>query len=375
MLKFISETANDTNTKKYMFGAQGMLSHLPSRITPTLNPSVTIYAEMMVIIKSIGGSSQNTVAAVEEAFQAFDLSTWAAIFGVIVFLVLLSVAMSYVHTGSVPATTVFDNLCGIVDEETDDTVGHNRVLRRTTVSLLGASVYITCILVLLFYEIGVANFIFNERPETLSKPLRKFTNKELESFLTLPGSSMERILAGAVGRKFEANGYPWQGCSHFRECLKRLIDPTDSANYLMTGITNARYGIKTARACGKATILDTWTKPEYAFHGSHGFPSGWYFSTAIPDDTAQQLNRELLEIKLNGKLQQIHKRWVGNDDGRCAQKKLSIAVQVLMLPFMFLAGPMVCVTLTLLIRLTFVHRGFRLKPHGARKNNGTAASL
>lgn len=166
MTKFVSDLANDTDTDKYMFGVHGMVTHLPAHVTSTLHPSITIYQDMGVILKSIGGNSRSTATAIADVSRAFDKSTWLAVLVVFIFLILLSALMSYVHTRSVSARTVFNNLRGTVDKEADETTGRNRLLRHTAVSLLGYACGTVFILVILFYEIAVANFIFNERAQT-----------------------------------------------------------------------------------------------------------------------------------------------------------------------------------------------------------------
>lgn len=104
--------------------------------------------------------------------------------------------------------------------------------------------------------------------------------------------------------------------------------------------------------------MDTSSNPEHTFQGNQGTPHGWYLSTAAPESVLRKLNQELLEVKINGVLQEIMDRSTGVSGGfSCASKKLSIAVEVLMIPYAFITAPIVIIIFILLAAFTMKKNG------------------
>ena len=90
-------------------------------------------------------------------------------------------------------------------------------------------------LAMLFYEMSIVNFIFNEPEQTLPKPLHEFTDDELSTIVTIFGSSLENMLVKAAdpkGTRFKNKVYPWETCISQDLCFKKLLDPNDPAIYM-----------------------------------------------------------------------------------------------------------------------------------------------
>lgn len=88
---------------------------------------------------------------------------------------------------------------------------------------------------ILFYEMSIVNFIFNEPEEKLPKPLHEFSDNELALFGALPSSGPENSLvkgADPDGTRFKNKSYPWKHCSNWNTCYKKLLNPNDPLNYM-----------------------------------------------------------------------------------------------------------------------------------------------
>lgn len=145
MTRFVSERANNPETKDYMFGVSGMIAQLPSRLTTNLRTSITIAEAPFIIIKSNQGDASNAAKMFYEVHRAFDPETWYAIFGVVAFFALLSTFASFVLSGSISPPHIINTMRGYVFEieKESSTV---RVLKRTSTSLIGTGLSILVLL-------------------------------------------------------------------------------------------------------------------------------------------------------------------------------------------------------------------------------------
>lgn len=257
MTKFASDRAKDPTTNKYIFGAQGMVAQLPKRITSTLETSVTISRDPFILIKSIHGDVTGE-ATFNLVFRAFERATWISLFVFFMFLVFMASLVTYIFTGSISPLTVLQTM--MIENSDDQQLPESKKRLRTTAKALVVIMFSTFFVLskylffpfirsglenelltilegVVFYEIGIVNFIFDPQAETLPKPLSNFTNDELKAFGVQTNSATESSLLGAVEseeKRFASQSeYPWVRCRQWDECYKKLLNPKDSLHYMI----------------------------------------------------------------------------------------------------------------------------------------------
>jgi len=240
---------------KYQFGIQGMVAHLPDELSSFIRISATIRNDPIIILKSNQDSQSNVAASFHQVFRGFESGTWLSLGITLLCLILVACIVSYVFDGSFSPTKILMNVtCEAAFEETTKAVTKRNQIRRSSISLIGiafsgftliskfsycfglsslANLYHAAIL---FYEISIVNFIFNDKAEKLSKPLHEFTPQELSAFGELPGTLSETSLieaTGNAGTRFLNKSFPWNRCHSWDACYKKLLDPKDAMKYMI----------------------------------------------------------------------------------------------------------------------------------------------
>jgi len=185
-----------------------------------------------------------------------------------------------------------------------------RKMHELSVALLYSSFFIMGVIVVVFYELGLVNFIFNQTEEKLPKPFRLYSDAELSRFSVLEGSSPEFALRNAV-------------------------DPYGLK-------TNARYHINKKGLCRKLIKLET-DEPLLKFSG------GWYISSSVPHKKLVAINQGILIKKSTGRIMRIIDQEMGKGGDNCGKRKLAVGPLALSIPLLVVTGPLTIILLSILI--------------------------
>lgn len=223
VVKFVSDRAQDNSTKAYMFGVTGLVAQLPSRVSLDALTTVTLYESEIIILRSNTEHSGEIKGAFSQVFRGFELGTWLVLAGFLVLLLLLALFVSITFTQSCSTIDILMHAIGDHHEaqipehlERGDARRSRRAFHRASTLLLGIAFSAFVLITILFYEISVVNFIFNEQAEQLPKPLSEYSDKELSRFSVLRNATPENVLRRAVdntGKRFKGREYPWYQCS------------------------------------------------------------------------------------------------------------------------------------------------------------------
>jgi len=373
MIAAVDKISADETTRVYQFGLQGMLAQLPERVTPNLRTTITMLETSVVIYNATIDSGGELESSFRQVFQGFDRPTWFVMFAIYFGLVAVGyiISVAYRRTFS-PFVALMhlqgaegplfakersdkdndidmdrENIGGTSKEYTGQSVMPTvRKMHELSVALLYSSFFIMGVIVVVFYELGLVNFIFNQTEEKLPKPFRLYSDAELSRFSVLEGSSPEFALRNAVdpyGLKYRNESlYPWHRCKSEGDCFKKVLDRKDKVCVVLSVQSNARYHINKKGLCRKLIKLET-DEPLLKFSG------GWYISSSVPHKKLVAINQGILIKKSTGRIMRIIDQEMGKGGDNCGKRKLAVGPLALSIPLLVVTGPLTIILLSILI--------------------------
>lgn len=161
-------------------------------------------------------------------------------------------------------------------------------------------VSVSSILILLFYEITVVNFVLRRQPRTLEKHLSILTPDDLKSYVVVGDDGTQLLFRSLVDRdgKFETRKPTWKNCDTPDACYKMLHDESQSAEFFFTFEYGNRYALRKTPACGNLTVFETVTPIA-------SVSAAWYYGPRFPKDKQVEIDKAILEQRLQHKVQDV----------------------------------------------------------------------
>ncbi|PXF48836.1 hypothetical protein BWQ96_01392 [Gracilariopsis chorda] len=187
----------------------------------------------------------------------------------------------------------------------------------------------------LFYEVAVVNFLFQQQRIEIPKSIGQLSTLELRQYCVLKDTGLENIWNNTVnpnGIKFDGSDekeIPWKRCVHAQECLDWVLDDDNPVQFFVSYEMEGRYLMHSRTNCEAVAIYETRET-------LHQFNSGWLFNERVPRKRRRELGRELVTLKVNGRLTQL----LNSLGPRCKPEVTSsINFPVLLVPILFLVVP------------------------------------
>ena len=168
----------------YQFGVTGLYLETPERVK-YYEPSVSYLNDRMVIIGK--KSKEEGLFPVRKLALPFEGRAWIILFAVAFFYVVIAAIIAYRYNdGRISAMDVIDVL--FVGSGEHQSRAHKRVLE-----LFARMIAVTFIVVVLFYELAVTNFLFQPVEEKLHKNLGALSDDDLSHFCITGRSALEEV--------------------------------------------------------------------------------------------------------------------------------------------------------------------------------------
>lgn len=173
------------------------------------------------------------------------------------------------------------------------------MLNLVSVRALMFAVTVSCVVLILFYEIGVVNFVFLQNPDSLKKELRNLSGRDLRKYLVRKGGASELLFQSYVDTDNKYTGrQPWQFCSSREECYKKLLHDSDPAEFFFTYEQSRRFEVRKRKACSKLAVF----RPRSPLAS---VAAGMYYSSDFPKKRRVALDKEILTLRLEHKIQDL----------------------------------------------------------------------
>lgn len=297
---------------QFMFG--GSVWILPDRISNNTNVSPALHEERILVV-----GHKTRQSDVEQSFdnvvRPFDKWTWALIVGFYVGVCVVHVSLSCYYAKPRDFANVCRHiLCDYTKSTNPETV---RFTNTSSVGVLRFVVAFTSILIVLFYEITVVNYVFRNQPRTLEKDIRDLSPEELKTYVLVQGGGSELLFRSLVDPDglFETKTPPWRYCTSVDNCYDQLLGQLHGTQFFFTFEHGFRDKLRSRQTCDRLTVFETVSPLS-------SVSAGWYYGSRFPRNKRIAIDRDILGERLKNRIQDLLKR--ENPEPRCRASGTSI---------------------------------------------------
>lgn len=283
--------------KKYQFMFGGTLWILPDRISCNTRASTATHEDPVVVV-GLARRQSDVQQSYNNIVRPFATLTWILIISYYcgVCLVHVSLACLFAH----PRT--FTNVCRhtLCDYKQSENTEQVRMLNKIAVRSLRFVVTASTILIILFYEITIVNYVFLSKARTLEKDIRNLSPADLATYAVVKDDGTEllfRSLADPNG-KYKKKKPPWWQCVSLDDCYDNLLDPAHPAKFLLTYERGLRYKLRKSQTCDHLTVFKTKSPLS-------SVSAGWYYGYSFPRSVQIAIDKAILGHRLQHKIQDL----------------------------------------------------------------------
>lgn len=214
MMRFVA------NEQQHQFIVGGSVFNLPQRITNLTRASTPISSERIVLIGR-RHSGIILARAYSTILRPFQFKTWMLLLGVLVFFAIVRLLLAVYFATPRTAQGVGRHLLGDFKLDEEALFDYKRkkkenilLLNRGAVRCWDLGVAAFFVIVVLFYEVSVVNFVFAKRTEVIEQPLAVLGPRELKEYVIKQGGGAEIVWRNHADpeMKYEHINPPWNWC-------------------------------------------------------------------------------------------------------------------------------------------------------------------
>lgn len=327
MLKFVERE------KRHQFIFGGSVWIIPKRISSKSRASVAIHEDPIVVV-----GRENEKSGIKKSFinifRPFDKGTWALIVCFYLTTSLLHMLLAYLFARPRTLTNVCRHV--LFDFSMSRNSERARLWNIFAVRVLVFVVSVSSVLIILFYEITVVNFVLRNSPRSLQKDLRTLTIPELKSYIVVKDDATELLFKSLVnleGKALIPGGKPpWHQCDNIKDCYDKLRDPSHTAKFFFTFEHGLRHTMRSRKACDKLTIFETVSPLS-------SVSAGWYYGPSIPRYKQIAIDKAILDHRLQYKVQDLITKDKTSPICRTPAEVDKIPPEIIGWLLFFIAGP------------------------------------
>ncbi len=206
------------------------------------------------------------------------------------------------------------------------------------------SAFLFLVISALFWEIGVVNFITNDKPYVLPFELQGIPIETLKRFVLNDGSAFETLLARcALSHELEHDSRPWTVVENFNEVFDALSETKNGEpRYTLASEHTALYELNNRGLCKKLAVHDSSDPlPDYS--------TVWYYSSHIELTTRSTLDIRISQLREERRIEKLVENSIGKVTLTCGLSVHSISIFVLLVPLCVVLFPSFMFILTVLL--------------------------
>eukprot|EP00171_Calliarthron_tuberculosum_P002186 IDg2186t1 len=248
--------------------------------------------------------------------RPFQLVTWVVVLFFFIVFALIRIVIAAYFAEPRTLNTIWKQALGEQDAiQINETHNQERVrlVNKTAVFVHGFAVSAFIVIVILFYEIAVVNFIFQKQKPMLQKELSNLDISELKDYVIIEKDGTDKIFRSHVDPKgtYKNRIPPWHICKDGVECLR-------NENPLMD------------------------------------FSAGWYYGSGVPVETQLEMDKAILHMRMHDRIRELINRAIDLDNkADCASNSSDIAPGIV--AWLLLSIAIICV-IPLIIFLLYASR-------------------
>ena len=298
----------------YNFVAGGLLFNLNYRMSNTSIPSVPLLQDELVVV-----GPRKTVSTIDSLLSPFSARVW----GFLMCLFCLALGLRILISWSFARKRFWQHLFG---EYNDKTPFMLRYLNR----YWSCGFMLSLSILILYYETAVTHFVWDVPPKKRLESWNRNENGEQLAIAHIRNTTQQFVLGREMARTKSIS-------FDFREDLYRELLTGDTVKFVID------YNLFHKHFLGSS---NAWTKfTEYtAFESIPPSDAVWYFSQHVPFMQRLAINREIIQLRMSGRLNDIVDRSVGPSNSKW-ERPLAIN-RTMFLPLYVWFGTLLCIVLS-----------------------------
>ena len=360
LVRFVRNVSRGTRPLKFVTG--GMLFQMAHRISNGTIPSASMSNGKLVVV-SINRPAQKAIKeAIDSIVGPFGNGTWWLLSGFILLLLVVYVLTNYCFLASRSLPNMYNAMLEpfvpthwLLQNSIDHVASGNKSKesRAYLIRVWKRSALLFLVISALFWEIGVVNFVTNDRPYVIRFTLRGMRIPKLKRFVVNRGSAYETLLRNlALHDELARNARPWQVVANFDEVFDALSETKDGEpRYTLSSEHTTLYELNERGLCTKLAVHDSSDRlPDYS--------TVWYYTSHIGLSTRTTLDIRISQLREEGRIQEFIENSTGKVTLTCGLSSYSISIFVLLVPLGLVLFPFFMFILSaLLMRWVSQQRG------------------
>ncbi len=341
LVRFIRNVSRGNQPLKFVTG--GMLFQMAHRISNGSVPSVSMSTGKIVVVSINRPAQKAFKQAMDTIVGPFGRGTWWLLSGFTLLLVVLYVLTNYCFLANCSLPGIYNAMVEpfvpthwLLQNSIDDLASDDMSKKSRAYLILvwkrGALLFL--VISALFWEIGVVNFITNDRPYVIPFKLQGIPVHKLSQFVLNNGSSFETSLGKlALPDKTKGNVRPWQVVANFDEVFDALTETNNGEpRYTLSSEHTTLYELNKRGLCTKLAVHDSSDPlPDYS--------TVLYYSSHIEQTMRTILNIRIAQLREEGRIQELVEISTGKVSLTCGLSSHSISIFVLFVPLGFVLSP------------------------------------
>ena len=357
LVQFVRNVSLRNQSLKFVAG--GILFQMAHRMSSGSIPSASMFNSKVVVVSVNRPALKAFNDAMNSIVGPFGKGTWWLLSGLILLFAALYAIINYCFLSECSLLHMHNAMLEpfvprhwLLRKGIDDVVSgdESRESRAYLIRVWMRSALLFFVICALFWEIGVVNFITNDRPYVVQFKLYGMRRHTLKRFVVHNGGAMETMLRNlALPSEIAHNTRPWKTVATTDEIFDTLSE-TKSDMPLYTLSTNeiTLYELNNRGLCSKLAVHDTSDLlPDYS--------TVWYYSSHINQSMRSILDIRISRLREKGRIRKLFESRIGKETLSCGLTTYSISIFVLLVPLGLVLCPFFVFILTVLLVRWILH--------------------
>ncbi len=358
LVRFIRNVSRGNRPLKFVTG--GMLFQMAHRISNGSFPSASMSNGKLVVVSINRPVQKAFKEAMDTIVGPFGRGAWWLLSGFILLLVVLYVFANYCFLANRSLSSMYNAMLEpfvpthwLLQNSMDDLASDDKSKESRAYLILvwkrGALLFL--VISALFWEIGVVNFVTNDRPYVLPFKLQSMPARTLSRFYLNNGSAFETLLGKlALPDTTTRNSRPWKVVQNYDKLYDALTETNNGEpRYTLSAEHTALYELNKRGLCTKLAVHDSSDPlPDYS--------AIWYYSSHVGQSMRTTLDIRISQLREEGRIRELIENSTGKVTLTCGLSSYSISIFVLFVPLCLVLSPFFLFILSALLMRWIVER-------------------
>lgn len=334
MVDFVKSVPKAPNREKFIAGGQLFL--LRARISNNTAPSASFFEGNMVIVGPIKRGRQKLTVreALEKIVGPFEPYAWIMLFMIIFLFVIARLCIALVFTWPFSWRYLISNLSVGLFPELDHS-SYTRSPAEVQLRYLNGvwlnSAKVFFVVVALFYELAVVNFVLSSNLSAPTVVPRELSEAQLGKYAVVKDSAESVIFRNSVREEFRSPRR-WSEVNSGKQLFDKIVDKRGSITHGVIFDISAQFEIFKRNLCDNLAVYMT-EEPILRYS------MVWYYGANVDLATRVNIDAGIASLRERNEVWPAIDERLKIADGTCGTGEAKIGALILLMPLAIFLGP------------------------------------